>query len=543
MKIFPRVLIAILSVLFLFSCVKDELIIDDIDYGIRPEFGLPIANLTLLASRLIDNYSETGTIDVAENGSISLIYRDTLNPLRAADLLDLKNLEYIDTLEFSPGEYDELIGNGSVTVNNTSIYSFESNAGDRLDSVRFSQGTLTLNVHSQGSFTVSGFIKILNADNTEAVSLDFLDAVPPISIQDQVSFEDLKLLFQNTDHVSNGLSIQYQLTFTNQGVTNSHPTFIGLSFRDFTIKTAGGYIAPRQIEFNDQTVNLEIFDDPSAINVRIEDPRLNFNFENGFGMSLGIAMNNVIGESPTGETMVVDGSSINQLPPIAASQQDGVPAFSTLTINNDLMTPTVTDLLSFGPNKIKGDFGLLINPENQENVFISHDNELKMNIEVVMPLYGSIADFLLIDTTALDLGNLIKDVEDIAGVEALNIRLIVKNGFPFDAGVQIIFTDSLLNPIDALFEQPELIYAAAPVNLAVPVGSPEYGRAVGMTQTITDIHIPKSRILELENATKMIITVFGNTAGNGDHPIRLFSNDAFDVKLGAKVKLNLNTDR
>lgn len=515
--------------------------INEIDYGIQPEFGMPIANLTILASRLIDNYSETGILNADENGSINLIYRDTINPLTAATLLDFKNLEYKDTLELSSGEHAELIGTGSVTVENTSTYSFQSNAGDRLDSARFSEGLLTLNINSQGGFPISGFIKIFNADNTEAVSLDFIDDTPPIQIENQVSSEDLLLLFQNTDDLSNGLSIQYQLTLTNQGGANIQPVFIELSFLDFTIKTAGGYIAPRQIDFNNQKVYLEIFDDPSSTNVRIEDPRLNFNFENDFGLGLGIAIDNITGEDPIGETVVVDGANVHQLPPIAASQQDGVPAFSILSINNETMLPTVTEFLSFGPNQIISDFGLLINPEGQENVFISHVHELRMNFEVVMPLYGSIADFLFKDTTALDLGNLIKDVEDLSEVESLDIRLIVKNGFPFDAGVQIIFTDSVFNHIDAIFEQPQLIYASAPVNLDVPADNPEYGRAVGSTQTITDIPIPKSRILELENATQMIITVFGNTTGNGDHPIHIFSNDAFDIKLGAKVKLNINS--
>ena len=540
MKILPRVLIVILPILVLFSCVKDELVINEIDYGIQPEFGVPIAKLTILASRLIDNYNQTGTIDVDENGSISLIYRDTINPLSATDLLDFKNLEYKDTVELSQGEHAELIGTGSVTVENTSIYSFQSNEGDQLDSVKFNQGMLRLNVFSQGGVPISGFIKIFNADNTEAVHLGFMDDTPPIQIETQESLEDLRLLFQNTDDVSNGLNIQYQLTFTNQGDANVHPVFIELSFLDFTIKTAGGYIAPRQIDFNNQKVYLEIFDDPSAINVRLEDPRLNFNFENSFGLDLGVVIDNIIGENPYGETLVVDGANVNQLPSIAASQQNGVPTFSILSINNDLMTPTVTDFLAFGPNLIISNFGLLINPADQRNVFISHDHELKMNFEVVMPMFGSIADFLLVDTTALDLGNLIKDIEDIGEVETLDVRVIVKNGFPFDAGLQIIFTDSVYNPIDALFDRPELIYVSAPVNLDVPTDSPEYGRAVGMTQTVTDIHIPKSRILALENATNMIITVFGNTAGNGDHPIHLYTSDAFDVKLGAKVKLNLN---
>ncbi|NEN24107.1 hypothetical protein G3O08_11405 [Cryomorpha ignava] len=537
-----RLLIISLLLAGLFSCVKEEIKITEFDYGIQPQFGVPIANVTILAERLIENYNEDGLIDVSENGSISLIYRDTINPLSAADLLNAKGFDYKDTIQLTSVEFDELIDLGSFTVQSDEIYAFQTNEGDRLDSVRFASGGLFLNVFSEGTFPISGFIKIFNADNTEAISIDFTDNTPPINIANEVSLENIRFLFHNSDDISNGLRIQYEVTLSSEGLGNSEPVFIELGMLDFSIKRAGGFIAPRRIDFEDETVEISLFDDPNVANVRIEDPRINFNFENDFGLGMGLFIDELTGKNVNGETMVIDGANINQLPPIAASQQMGVPALSTLIIDNELMTPTVTDLMYFGPNKLIGDFGLIINPESIDNVFITNEDELKMNFEVQVPLFGSIANFLLVDTTALDLGNLMEDTENISEIEALDIRLIVENGFPFDAGVQIVFTDSLFNPIDALFESPQLVFSAAPVNLVVAEGDPEYGRAIGTTKTITDVRIPKSKILGLENATQMIITVFGNSAGNGNHPIRLFSNDAFDVKLGAKATLNLSSD-
>ena len=539
----PKLLAAAMLLFFTFnSCVKEEIEVTDFDYGIQPEFGVPIANVTILAARLIENFDEEGLVSVGENGSISLIYRDTLDPLSAGELLDIEHQEYKDTINLSTLEFNELIDFGSVTVQGVESYGFESNEGDRLDSITFETGVLGLIINTEGSFPISGFFKIINADNTDAITLNFSDAVPPISIENQVDFEDLRILFTNNASISNGLRIEYEITLTSEGSGSSAPIYFDVFINDFSMKNAGGYIAPRVINLDNENISISLFDDPSVTRVRLEDPRINLNFENEFGLGLGLEIYELIGTNVNNETFTVSGANISQLSPISAAPQNGEVAYSTLTIDNDMMTPTVTDFLAFGPNNLIADVGLSINPEDTQNAFVTNENELRINFEVELPIYGSIADFELVDTAALDLGDLITDVEDISEIEALDIRLIIDNGFPFDAGVQIIFTDSVFNQIDVLFEDSELIYSSAPVNLSVPPDDPEYGRAIGKTRTITDISIPKSKILGLENASQMIISIYGNSSGNGEYPIRLFSNDAFDVKLGAKATLNFSND-
>lgn len=542
MPTLKRLLVASILLGGLFACMKEEIRITDLDYGIQPQFGVPIANVIIHADRLIDNFNEDGLIDVDDNGSISLIYRDSIKPISSAELLNVSGISYKDTIQLTSTEYDELIDMGSFTVESDEIFEFKTSDGDRLDSIRFSSGGLVLNIFSEGTFPINGFIKVFNSDNSEAISMDFSDNTAPITIQNQVDLENKLFLFQDLQDVSNGLRIQYEVTFSSQGLGNSHPVYIELGMLDFSIKSAGGYIAPRNLEIDDSTLEIAIFDDPNVRNIRVDDPRFNFNFENGFGVGLGVWIKQFTGIDALGELLIINEGSINQLPPISGAQQPGVPAFSTLSITNDLMTPTVSDVIAFGPSLLIGDFDVMVNPQNNENVFVTQNDELNMNFEIQIPVFGSIADFLLVDTTALDLGNLIEETESFSEIEALDIRLFVENGFPFDAGVQIVFADSLYNPITALFEDPTHVFSAAPVNLVVPIDDVEYGRAIGTTRTVVDISIPRSKILSLENATNMIITVFGNTTGNGEHPIRLFSNDSFDVKLGAKATLNLNNN-
>ena len=526
----------------LFSCVKEEIKVNQVDYGIHPQFGVPIANVTIKADRLIENFDENGLVEVGENGSISLIYRDTLDPLSAAELLNIGDQDYGDTINLTSSQYEELTNNGSVTVVDEVMHSFISNDGDKLDSVRFESGTFNFNITSQGSFPLTGEIRIYNADNSEAFSFAFSDDSPPVDVNTQIDFENLLLLFINNSSISNGLRVEYEVTLTSDGSGSSAPVYLDVSLVDASIKRAGGYFAPRQIDFGEESIEIDLFKDPNVRNIRLEDPRINFNFENDFGLGLGIFVSSLTGLAENGETSTVSGDDIDQLPPISASQALGVPAFSTISITNDMMTPSITEFLEIAPSTLVGDFGLVVNPEELQNAFITNEDELKINFELEIPVYGSIKDFLLIDTTALDLGSLIQDTQDLSEVESLDILLIVDNGFPFDAGVQIVFADSLYNPIDSLFETPDLIYSSAPVNLSVAPENPDYGRATGKTRTITEIGIPKSKILGLENASQMIITVFGNSAGNGDHPIRLFSNDSFDAKLSAKATLNLDSD-
>lgn len=540
---FPKLLLVFsITVLSVSSCIKDEVEVSDLSYNIHPQFGVPVANVHIQAAALIQNFDKEGFIQTDASGQIHLLYRDTLKEISAGDLLNVRNQHFADTANLSATDYSELLGSGSVTIQGDKTFSLELEHGDRLDSIRFQSGSLNVNIHTAGGFPISGFVRIYSPNNTELLSVDFSDVTPPIDIENSIDFTNLLFELINNGEISNGLRIAHQITFTNENGGSSEPVFIDISLNDFSIKSAGGYIVPREFNLNDQSVLLSLFNDPPVGSVRIEDPRLNFNIDNGFGIGLGIRVYSLFGKNAKGNVMSIDGANINQLPNVQSAPAVGQYASTTLSLNNSFMTPTLTDFLAFLPNYLSGDFALAVNPDDNQSVWISNESKVNINFEADIPVYGSISDFLLVDTTALTLGNLIEDANKISEIEQLDVRLIIDNGLPLDAGVQIIFTDDQFNHIDALLPGDDNIFNSAPVNLTVAENNSEYGRAIGSTRTITDITIPKSRIRGLEKATKMIIRVYGHTSGNGKNPIRLFSNDFFDVQLGAKAILNLNSN-
>lgn len=531
------------GLIVLFSaCVKDEIEVTDLKYNIQPQFGVPIARAHIAGDRIIANFNEDGYIATDATGLIHVIYRDTIHEFNAGDFLDLGNQTYSDTVSLSALEYASLLGTGSVTVSGDKIFSFESAEGDKLDSIRFATGLFKLNVYSQGNFPVSGNVKIYAPDNSVLMQLDFSDATAPIQIENEIDFANQLLLFYNDNQQTNGLRISHTLTFSNEGGGSNEPAYLDFGITDFSIKSAGGYIAPRVLSLDDEGVGIRLFDDfPQGV-IRIEDPRLQFNISNGFGIGMGIEVYSLYGINASGQVNTIDGTNINQLPVIAPAPSVGQTATSVLAITNEFINPSLTDFFAFMPQYAGGSFGLAINPGNQPSTWVSNESAVNLSFEADIPVYGSVTDFLLLDTTALSLGDLVSDANDFTEISRLDVRMIVDNGLPLDAGVQIIFADSLLNPLDSLRSESNLIFSSAPVNRAVPPTDPNYGRATGSTRTISDFTITNPRIRNLEHASRMIIRVYGNTEGNHSDAIRLFQTDFFDVQLSAKATLNLNSD-
>ena len=527
--------------LFATSCVKDEIEVKDLNYGVQPEFGVPIANATIAAHKVIDNIEGNDVIQTADNGAVSLVFLDTLEEFSADDLLNLQDQSYGFQMDLSPAEYAILFGQGTYTTTQEQVFSFETQEGDRLDTVRFESGVFGLNISSQSNIPISGIIRVFDGLSNEVYTTNFEDVSAPISISQSEDFENIKVDFINNSEVTNGLRIQYEVTFhVNEQSAVTGPLDIDLSILNYKVESAGGFIAPRMASLDNIDVNVNLFDDSFAGNLRFASPRLNLHFENSFGIDLGFNIDELYGINSELDLFSVLEDGFEEFPIIAGADIPGESISSTISISNDNMTPSLTEFMAFEPEYISGFFSARLNPQEKSSTFIHKDSELGIALEAILPIYGSIQDFYLQDTSEVNLGSLIADANKTGEIEKAVIRLIVNNGIPVDAGVQIVFTDSLYQPIDSLFADETYIFNSAPVNIATGTDDPNYGRATGKTKTLTDITIEKDRLTSLENATNMFIRVFGASANGGSQNIRLFSEDEIDISLAAKLSLNFD---
>lgn len=533
---------SLLLFLLVTSCVKEKIEVREIDSSISPEFGVPLAKATIFAEDVIERYDEDGLVTTDEDGILTLVYEDSLESISADRYLSLENQSIDDVYELNASELSDLINFGSLSVEQDEIYEFDFGQ-DRLDSIRFSSGDFLFLINSDGTIPLNGEISILDPFSGETVfSLSFSDQTPPIAVSVEEDFTNLLFRLRSDSQYSNGLRVVFNFTLTDNGGTYPDEVSFDFSLNDFSIASAGGYIAPRTLSLENQVANISLFDDDFQGELWLEDPKLNLFFFNGYGIGVRPVVDRIVGENIEGDSLVVPASDINQLPVVAPAPALGEVALSEIQINNETMTPSVSDFMLLEPNQVRGEISLEINPENNQSNFISQGTSLDVNFEVELPIFGSLANFGLTDTTEINFGDVVESANDIDEVEQLDVRIFVRNALPVDAVLQIVFLDSTFNRIDSLFAEPTTVIPAAPVDLSVPVETPDYGRVIGETETRIDVSIPRERIDALEDVTNAIISVDGNTTGAPDNSIRLYPENFIEVNLAAKAIFNLELE-
>ncbi len=524
------------------SCVKDQGEINRVNFSTESQWGIPLVGLRLSANDAIAHFDNEGLVNTDPNGQVRLVYADTLEPLRADDFLSFPNQQFSASLQLTDEQFDDLQIQGTYAFSDVRTFGFDSPEGDRIDSIRFSEGMFRLFLGADPGMPLSGSVSILDP-YTDVVmySMDFGDQNPPVIVDLSAPLDGALLRFQNDVSTSNGIKIAYTLNFTYSASAINSVYQVDVQLLDFGLRSLGGYIVPRTFDLDFQELNLSLFDNTRGTQIRVEDPRINLNVLNGLGMGAALHIDRLFGSNKDGGFIEVPGSSIQQLSPLAPAPVPGGQTLTAYAINNGMMVPTVTDFLAVQPNRVGGDFSLTINPQNAPSVFISRDSGIDMSYEVEIPIFGSIANFSLVDTTAIGLGNLIDEVEGTAELSRLDLRIFINNGLPLDAALQLVFTDSLYNPIDSLFSTNlGQVLHSAPVNLGVGDQHPDYGRAVGISPTLLEFGIPRERALGLRDVSRLIVRVVGHTAGNGSHPIRIFESDAIDMNVAAKITLRID---
>lgn len=539
----PRIVKNLISSLVLFllitSCVKEKIEVREIDSSISPEFGIPLAKATIYAEDVIERFDEEGLVTTDDDGVLTLVYEDSLESISADRYLSLDNQSIEDVYEIGASEISNLVNFGSVTVEQDEIYEFDF-GNDRLDSIRFASGDLAFVINSNGSIPLNGEILILDPFNGETIfSVSFSDQSPPIAVSVEEDFTNLLFRLRSDEQYNNGLRIVFNFTLTDDGGTYPDEVSFDIALNDFSIASAGGYIAPRTIALEEQKANISIFDDEFQGSILLEDPKLNLFFFNGYGIGVRPVITRIVGENNDGDTLVIPESQIDPLPVVAPAPSPGDVGLSEVQIDNGSISPSLTYLMDFKPNQVRGEIQLEINPENDQSNFISQGTSLDVNFEVELPVYGSIQDFGLTDTTEIDFGDLVESADDIQEIEQLDVRLFIRNALPVEAGVQLVFMDDNFNRIDSLFAEPSIVVPAAPVDLSAPMGTPNHGRVIGESNARIDVSIPRERINALENVTQVRVEVFGYTTGNNAQAIRLYPENFIEVNLAAKAIFNL----
>ena len=214
------------------------------------------------------------------------------------------------------------------------------------------------------------------------------------------------------------------------------------------------------------------------------------------------------------KSIVLNSDQINSPFQIEAATTNNVDSIlpSELEINFDQENSNVDELVELKPNVFNFEYEIITNNDiNQQLGFAYKGQGIKSELQMKIPIYGSLNDITFSDTVDVDF--------DISNeLEKGNFILIAENGYPLNAQIELLMLDDANNLIETLISGQEIL--AGEVNQNGIVSSTK----------ISELTIPFNDAGKLNNTKKVGFRVsFSSSPQN--QSVKFYSDYAIKLKL------------
>ncbi len=530
------------------SCLKEYSDLDKIsktpDYS--PSVAGALANAKLTVRDIIRDYDKDELFEEGADGFLYLMYNKKAITKTADELISLPNQDFFPTLDVYTGDvYNNLSPNGAyrefpqLSIPNL----FNVSNQEQLDSIRFD--AMDVNVVVNSTFDKEGILTItfptLKKNNTPLVITVNPDNTGNFHMDSDTHIEGYTLGFD----AGNNVLAEFDLSLrdgTNADASDMLDVTISMNNLDFD--AIYGYVGRISTPIPQDTINISIFDNAFDGEVWFKNPNFILNVSNSFGLPITNyfgdlqSFSHIEDDNPGSGTWItyddfpIDVLEVNyptQLGEVAHQQE-------LLNANN---FPSIQELIASKPKYLLFEVdSVVINPNGYDQTitnFVSDTSSVSVDLSVNLPLEGN-ALYSLVDTLDLDIEENFDDISKHF-VEA-NLRVVFNSLLPTNVYAQVIFTDSLFNPISQLYDDSEgkRMIASAVLN--------NQGKAIQSTQEITDIVFGNGSnyerdINDLNRVKKAIViaTLKTNDAGvtGATAPIsKFYAENYLEVKIGVK---------
>ncbi|MFW6018949.1 MAG: hypothetical protein ACOCPM_00055 [Bacteroidales bacterium] len=519
----------ILLLISLTSCMKDKFDVNEMGNNKwNPDIAAPVINTSLTMKNLME---EADSLDWQEDNDnfIYFLFAEELFSKEAKDIVTISDQVTDTTISWDmpvglpPGD------SASQTVVFTT--QFDANS-DIIDSILLDKATLNytietnMNHDSKMEITVPGLTKNGNSFKT-TLNLNYTGTLPQV-VSKSFNISDYKLEFSHSSS-QNYLTANVKITGYGDNNPNNSPYNFAISagFSNIEYHSIFGYLSQYDIDLDQDSVEIDFFKDDSYGNIKFNDPTVRLRFYNSFGMPVEGVFNTIKSYKPGNEVeltqpsgaplanVYIDNPGINQM---------GDVVITDYVLNNN--NSNIVDVFNINPHGLIYDVTGVGNPGGNNYNFILDTSALKVEAEVELPLFGSLENFVLRDTVDF---NISQDMNDAGELQSADIQILVDNGFPVEANLQVYFADSNNVVVDSLFEDGNIISGAPP-------GSPPNYKSTESVSKRSYITKDKASIDNIVDATNAIIKVTMSTTNSGNNPVKVYSDYDIGVKLGVRTK-------
>lgn len=331
-----------------------------------------------------------------------------------------------------------------------------------------------------------------------------------------IPLDGYKFVFDGSD---NQLDVLYssKITDTDGFAFFNQNDFVNLSIGivDLDFSYVEGYFGQiiESIDPGELDVDVSLLEDITS-GIKLETPELIFTVNNSLGIPFEIDLNfegsnGTKSESLTNTTFNIPsglGTSISK----------------KITFNE---ANNLSELIAIAPSVISYGGTVTTNPNgNQGPNSISPGTGVSFGYEMELPLYLRISEAVTTDTLAIDLSDSDDSMSD--DIEEVSLKLNVKNEFPLDVNLMILFSDSLSgNDLDSL--EVDLLKAAE---------VDDHGKTIAPEIYTTEISLDSDQIDALFDANQILLDIKIASYDFENKAVRLYTNYTIEIDAGVRIK-------
>ena len=491
-------LIGLGILLFMISC-SDLNNLQDLEALERDAvFAFPLVNSEVSMKDALNDLDNNQSLLIEADGLLRFFYRGDTTYRTSDEIFAIIN-------KFLP----PLIPIGD-TLSGFSVASVEFD----VEKVIFKKGVLEYSFFNANSNTVEVTVTIPQITKN-GISISKKHTISAFSTLPINSFDLTEAVFTPQN---DSLYIQYQAKQTTGELVKLNNFFMVPKNIDY--KYADGLLGTQIFESDEDTLDIDYYNSWTKGIVNFEEPRVIINILNSYGFPalatvekfdvITLDKSILAIESP----LVKNGFTFNY------PTFEEIGEIKTSTFIFDKTNSNMANIINAGPTALIYDLDAISDPNLNAKGFITDSSYFAYSVDASFPLYGSLADFTLYDTLNIDFS-------DLGNVKAVELKAIIENGIPLGATFQGYFLDKNAQVLDSLFSEAEQVIAPAQVNSQGLVTKVE-------TQT-TLIPLDIAKWNRVKTAQQLVLQTILNTTNGGRTSVKIFSEQKFKVRIGAKV--------
>jgi hypothetical protein len=348
------------------------------------------------------------------------------------------------------------------------------------------------------------------------VTVPYEGAVPVEFTSDLVSVKGWTLMSEE-----NIITINYDARLSDNSRVMFSEAF--LAFDVVVFDYVEGYFGSEVFDIKGDFISIGVLDNWISGGLSFEDPKVKVFVENAFGFPVRSIFKKMQVVTTTGEMLDMESDIIDNNVDFAYPGLNEIGQVKITEFSFDKDNSNIVELFREKVTRVTYDIDAGANPDMDESItgFVNEDSYFLVNVDVELPLEGTVNNLVLQDTVDLDLN----DFEDFISAE---FKSVIANDFPADITLQSYFYDDNNVLLDSLFES-RLLLPAAPVDLTT-------GKTLGGEDVITFENIVEDRFDKLKNAKKVLVNIKINTEQASSGPLWIYNDYGIRFKIGAKLK-------